>query len=310
MGQDTDFSEQLARSIEERLASLLVQAKKLGISRGKKKTGRPVSVLDRWMFHRLTEMVKQATNAMDSLRVRETIQKVLYQMDNDIAWYLRRLGPMKRGIGSRDFVLGRILEVRTRVLAPLAPHVAEEVWSLLGGKGFVSVASWPEPDDRLEYPEAEITENFVKQVMEDTIEIMKATGIKPKTITYYTAPDWKWKTYLRALEFANSGTEASRVGDFIKTIMSDPAIRSEGKPAADYANKAFQQARQLQELRGSRAKTGKIDEARIIEEAKDFFKREFQATVKLWKSGTMEIDDPKGKSKTAEPYRPAIYIEE
>jgi leucyl-tRNA synthetase len=217
---------------------------------------------------------------------------------------------MKRGIGSRDFVLGRILEVRTRMLAPLAPHVAEEVWSLLGGKGFVSVASWPEPDDRSEYPEAEITENFVKQVMEDTVEIMKATGIKPKSITYYAAPDWKWKTYLRALEFANSGTEASRVGDFIKTIMSDPTIRSEGKLAADYANKAFQQARQLQELRGSRAKTGRIDEARIMEEAKDFLKREFQATVKVWKSGTKEIDDPKGKSKTAEPYRPAIYIEE
>ena len=310
MGQDTDFSEQLARSIEERLMNLLVQAKKLGISRGKKKSGRPVSILDKWMLHMLNEMVKQATNAMDSLRVRETIQRVLYQMDNYIAWYLKRLGPLKRGINSRDLVLRKILEVRARILSPLSPHVAEEVWSLLGGRGFVSIAPWPEPDDRSLYPEAEISENFVKQVLEDTIEIMKATGIKPKTIMYYTAPDWKWKTYLRALEFANSGTDASRVGDFVKMIMSDPEIRSEGKLAADYANKSFQQARQLKELRSSRVKTGSVDEAGILEDAKEFFQREFKASVKVRKGGTKEIDDPKSKAKTAEPYRPAIYIEE
>jgi len=206
--------------------------------------------------------------------------------------------------------MGKILEVRTRMLAPLAPHVAEELWSLLGGKRFVSIASWPEPDDRLQYAEAESSENLVRQVMEDTVEIMKATGIKPKTIAYYTAPDWKWKTYMKALEFAGSEPNPSKVGDFIKTIMADPEIRSEGKLAADYANKSFQQARQLQQLRASRAKTGRVEEARILEEAKDFFQREFHSDVQVWKSGTEDVDDPKGKAKTAEPYRPAIYLEE
>ena len=162
----------------------------------------------------------------------------------------------------------------------------------------------------MQYPEAETSENIVKQVLEDTTEIMKATGLKPKTIAYYIAPDWKWKTYLKALEFASSGSEASRVGDFIKMMMSDPAVRIEGKLAADYANKSFQQARQLKELRSSRVKTGSVDEAGILEDAKEFFQREFKASVKVWKSGTKEIDDPKSKAKTAEPYRPAIYIEE
>ena len=31
----------------------------------------------------------------------------------------------------------------TKLLAPFAPHLAEEVHSRLGGKGFVSVAAWP-----------------------------------------------------------------------------------------------------------------------------------------------------------------------
>ncbi|MCB9845035.1 MAG: leucine--tRNA ligase [Phycisphaeraceae bacterium] len=33
-----------------------------------------------------------------------------------------------------------------RVLAPFAPHIAEELWHLLGGQGLVSLASWPAHD--------------------------------------------------------------------------------------------------------------------------------------------------------------------
>ncbi|MFO1105136.1 MAG: leucine--tRNA ligase [Amaricoccus sp.] len=41
----------------------------------------------------------------------------------------------------------------TRVLAqlmqPMTPHLAEEIWQLLGGEGLVAVASWPEADPAL-----------------------------------------------------------------------------------------------------------------------------------------------------------------
>ena len=36
-----------------------------------------------------------------------------------------------------------------RVLAPYAPHLAEELWSRLGGDGLVSLAEWPEHDEAL-----------------------------------------------------------------------------------------------------------------------------------------------------------------
>src|SRR5207245_11734350 len=100
------------------------------------------------------------------------------------------------------------------------------------------------------------------------------------------------------MELANSVTYRPRVGEFIKMIMSDPEIRSEGKLAADYANKSFQQARQLKELRSSRVKTGSVDEAGTLEDAKEFLQREFKASVKGRKGGTKEIIDRKGKAKT------------
>jgi leucyl-tRNA synthetase len=36
-------------------------------------------------------------------------------------------------------------DVLVRLLAPLAPHLAEELWSRLGGAGSVHVAAWPVP---------------------------------------------------------------------------------------------------------------------------------------------------------------------
>ena len=46
----------------------------------------------------------------------------------------------------------------TRVLSPFAPHLAEELWSILGNKSSVALAGWPEYDasilveDSIEYP--------------------------------------------------------------------------------------------------------------------------------------------------------------
>jgi len=40
-------------------------------------------------------------------------------------------------------------EVKTfaKLLAPFAPHIAEEIWETLGGKGFISLTPWPEYDE-------------------------------------------------------------------------------------------------------------------------------------------------------------------
>ena len=39
------------------------------------------------------------------------------------------------------------LSALVRLICPFAPHLAEEMWAALGGKGFCSLAPWPEWDD-------------------------------------------------------------------------------------------------------------------------------------------------------------------
>ena len=305
LGQDTDFSEGLAASIQERLATLLGQARKQG---AKKKAGKSKpSTLDRWMISRLSNAVQTATIALDRLRVREAINIILYQLDNDIGWYKRRLGPKKPRSDNRDRTLRRVLETRTRMMAPLAPHTAEEIWSRIGNKGFVVQSTWPEEGENEKDPSAERAEGLVRQVLEDTSEIEKATGITPKRIAYYTAANWKWQVYLKALK---SAEEKMRQGDFIKEVMGDPLFRSLGKAAADYAGKVLHQANQMpDEMRKSRIQDGVTAEKTIFADAADFYQREFKCTINVWKEGDQGITDPKGRARMAEPYRPAIYLE-
>jgi leucyl-tRNA synthetase len=39
------------------------------------------------------------------------------------------------------------LKTFVKLLDPFAPHVAEEIWEVLGGEGLLAVAQWPEFDE-------------------------------------------------------------------------------------------------------------------------------------------------------------------
>jgi leucyl-tRNA synthetase len=45
--------------------------------------------------------------------------------------------------------LAETLDIFVRLIAPMTPHLAEELWTLLGRDGFVADASWPTPDAAL-----------------------------------------------------------------------------------------------------------------------------------------------------------------
>jgi leucyl-tRNA synthetase len=304
LNQDTDFSESLVATIQERLVNLVVQSRKLGRRRvsGQSKP----STLDKWMLSRLNSAAQVATTAMEKLRVREVINTVLYQIENDAAWYQRRLGPRKKQDG-RDAVLKQVYDFKARMIAPLAPHVAEEMWASLGNKGMVAKADWPEFDASLHDRTAEAAESIIRQTLDDTAEILRATGLTPKRITYYSATPWKSRIYQKALGIAVlSQTDQ---GSFIREVMSDAELRSIGKPAADFASKAIKQATQMKEdLRNSRVGL-ELKETKILEDAKEFFSREFKAEIQVGQEGETRVSDPKDRARTAEPYRPAIFIE-
>jgi leucyl-tRNA synthetase len=82
--------------------------------------------LDKFRFNRAVARIRELTNALDELPA-----DVLAQEPGAPAVW-------REG-----------LEALTRLLGPMMPHLAEEMWEMLGGDGLLARAPWPRADPDL-----------------------------------------------------------------------------------------------------------------------------------------------------------------
>jgi leucyl-tRNA synthetase len=82
--------------------------------------------LDKFRFNRAVARIRELTNALDELPAPLLVEEPA--------------GPA---------VLREGLETLTRLLGPMMPHLAEEMWQVLGGAGLLAAASWPHADPEL-----------------------------------------------------------------------------------------------------------------------------------------------------------------
>ena len=204
-------------------------------------------------------------------------------------------------------VLREVLEVRAKLLAPIAPFSAEEIWETLGKGDPLATSQWPESDPAKIDTRAEESEELVVSVLEDIQSIIKVTKVKPKRIFLYVASDWKWKAMLEMLEL-DSQTEV-KTGDLIKSVISEVG-RTKAKEVSNYILKMVGERSKLpKDLVAKRQSLGRLDELEVLRNASGFYNAEFQAAVEVFSEGDNAAYDPKGRSKFSKPYRPGIFLE-
>jgi len=258
--------------------------------------------LEKWLISRLQTKIKEITKNIEKMKTRTAAECAFFEVWNDFRWYKRRKGEMKAK------ALKEALKIWIRLLAPFAPHICEELWSRMGEKPFVSTAEWPNPDEQKVDLYAEETEGLVKGVLEDTLNIIKATKIKPGRVCYYTAAGWKWKIYRKTLE--ESLAHKIEQSLLMKEIMKDRDLREKAKQVANLVPKVIKEINQTPPgKREVRLKLGEINEREILLEAKEFLEQELKAEISVYAEEEMERYDPKNRAGHAIPYRPAIYIE-
>ena len=258
--------------------------------------------MEEWLISAIQRRIKQVSDAMEELKTRTAIEIAFYEVWKDIRWYLRRR------IKPHAETLKKALSIWVRLMAPFTPHICEEIWSLMGEKTFVSIAKWPEYKKELINSKAEETENLIMRVLEDTQNIIRVTGIKPKTIYYYVAAPWKWTVFTEALHLSLEG-ELS-----MKNLMPKLMEKEELKPIASkivkYAKETIEDINYMpKERQENLLKAGVINEEEILNNEKEFLSLELKAEIKVFREDAPEKYDPMGKSEQAKPFRPAIYIE-
>jgi leucyl-tRNA synthetase len=305
--KDADFSPDLAKSMHDNLERFYKRAMKI-VEQGQ---GSSVNLrdIDRWMLSRLQGHISEANNAMKELRIRKTIHAALYNLNQDLDWYLKRVNSKdKERINSVKFVEWKVLNTQVRLLTPFTPHLCEEIWEAMNSEGFVAFTDWPEYDEASIRRDSEEIERIIQTCVEDVQNIIKVTKISPERIHFYTADGWKWKIYLRALELAYK--EKLDVGTLIRDAFKDEEMKARSKIVPGFVRSIVDDVIKLpNQTRRQRMKLKHINEVNILQDAVEFLKKEFGCEVIISGESDPWIEDPANRANRSKPYRPAIYVE-
>ncbi|PIN85335.1 MAG: leucine--tRNA ligase [Candidatus Diapherotrites archaeon CG11_big_fil_rev_8_21_14_0_20_37_9] len=250
--------------------------------------GKPTvkSFMDKLVLSKTHSTIKSVTSDIESYRFNFAIGKVM-GLVSTIQGYEK---PDKN-------VLGFSLETVALLLAPFAPHLCEELWLLLGKKGMVSVAKWPDFDESKIDAGILASEELVELIKADVVQIKKLANIEsPKKVTIFVSPEWKWDVLDLLLEKLDS--EKPDFGSAMKLASAEPSARAFAKEIPGFVKAVLQKFHDLKSI-------SRVDEFSALSGFKDFLAKEFNSTVEIAKADSSNSE----KAKKAFPLKPAILVE-
>ncbi|MET1102073.1 MAG: leucine--tRNA ligase [Pyrodictiaceae archaeon] len=245
-------------------------------------------LIDKWFESVLHETIKKVTNYMEEEMYRSALVEAYYNLMSKYKWYIRRAGkPNKK-------LLREFIEVQIRLIAPFAPHIAEEAWESIGKKPYVSLAPWPSYDEAKIDRALEDAENVVREALEDAEEIIRLKG-KAKRLHITVAAEWKYKIMEKMQELIMKGMGAREA--------LQAALRDVEAPKRELQN--FIQ-RLLKNLTLLERRLNRNLEYEMLRDAKELFRRELGLEEIIVE---FEEESKSPRRHLAMPGRPALYFE-
>ncbi|HJJ52101.1 MAG TPA: leucine--tRNA ligase, partial [Methanocorpusculum sp.] len=285
--QDFDWRNELVLSVKkqiERMWQLVLDAE----------TAEGTTPIDAWLESRMQQRIAAATKCLTAFQTRQALQEAYNGVVSDLAWYRRRLAGAAPGAVLKD-----VMSQWIRLMAPVIPYTAEELWKKTGrdANGLVSFAEWPVADEAKINKAVEVSEELLQRTVEDIQSILKLVQIEAKKVTLCIAPEWKKEVFKIV-----AGAEDKR--NVVKTVMANEALRAKGKEATDAALQTVKLIHSLAPELVSGIAEG-VDEAAVFAAAKEFIEKESGLTVEVVAAETSEH----AKAKSALPFKPAIVVE-
>jgi isoleucyl-tRNA synthetase len=136
-------------------------------------------LLDRYVLAKTGQLVADVQARMEEQDISGAANAVRWYLDALTNWYVRRSRD-RFWAGDREAfdTLYTVLETLCRVVAPLAPLTAEEVWRGLTGERSVHLTDWPDPAEFPAAPELVSTMDAVRDVCSAALSLRKAKGLR------------------------------------------------------------------------------------------------------------------------------------
>ncbi|MBI2578546.1 MAG: leucine--tRNA ligase [Candidatus Aenigmarchaeota archaeon] len=280
---DADWRSENIKSYRSRIEFLF------DLCKGIKKAGsKNISNVDSYLQSRMQKIIKNATENCEETRFRTAVHYALFETTNALRWYIRRSGDIRN---ANKKILRNALETTIKLITPATPHICEEMWQMLGGKGFAATAEWPVSDAAAESEESEKAEEMILSTLEDAEQIIKIAGIKPKKISLFIADEWKFRVYKKVLAGKNRP-----INDITKEIMETGAY---GKATISFIQALYNKINELKPV------IPRSRQFQVFGEAKQLLEKEFICSIEV-------IDASKSdnsKAKQATPQKLGIFVE-
>jgi valyl-tRNA synthetase len=135
---------------------------------------------DRWILSRLQAAVAGVSEALGAFRFDEATDRLYTFVWSEFCdWCIELAKPrLKAGDPVVKAVLWQVLERVCRLLAPFAPHIAEEIWQQLGADGDACmIAAWPTLDEARVDPEAEAQFELLREIVRAVRNLRVEAGV-------------------------------------------------------------------------------------------------------------------------------------
>ena len=320
--QDADFSFEALRGIRSRLDDIYQMGILLSNSNNNSETSQKqlyhkqsvTESEDRWLLSMIQRRIRDTTELMDRLRVREVLHTILYSMEQDLQWYNKRVKYKGRTELLVKAVLSTFLETRIKLLAPFAPFLAGEVWNSIIGDitNIRANLDWPSAKEENIDTTAEESEDLIKNLIQDIQNILKVTKMKPTRINIYTSAKWKWNVYQRILELMILKRNSS-LSDVMRALGEDSEL-SRARSDVKLIKKIMEDVLSIPaERRSIKMNIKSLDELRAIEDAASLISSELgDASIEISVFGEDEEkakkNDPQSKARSSRPFKPAVYL--
>jgi leucyl-tRNA synthetase len=271
--QDLDFRDAEARRNAQHLAAIYGLVQKIAQSA----EDRAATWVDRWLLAEVANALERAKQAYEKVRVRQAAVEVLFNLKSVFDQYLSMVD--KPSTLAKEAAKAWVV-----AMEPLVPHLAEELWAMLGGNSFAAAAPWPalKPD-----PAALLAKRYVDMLIEDVKKI-PAYGPAAKKISIYVNRNFAWvKAALggdvrAAVQAGVPPQAAKRLVDMVKTLGD--------------------------EMRTLIAAADKFDELEALNTYKTYLEKTLGVPLEIYDADDQAAPDLGGKKRAALPLKPGIYI--
>lgn len=296
--QDANFTHELALSVMDRLDNII---KIVEMVADEDLLEDDAGIAGRWITSMAGKRVEEVTRYMEEFRYRAATITLLYEMVKDVEKYFELKGVAKGTKQLRLFVENWI-----KMLAPIAPHIAEELWHRLGNKTLVVVEKWPKPIQRDAV--AELTVAYIDKLVEDIKEIIKVVKKKPEKIIVAVDEPTSWQLIVKAVQ---ATLNKLSLKEFMNEVLRE-LPKGERRRIAPKLRRLFEHVMGLHEdVKKLIVGINEFDEKYAIEQLKDYIAKSIDMDknniVVLRASQAKDVVPPQ-KLASIVPLRPAIVV--